>query len=259
VNVQEYISSGIVESYVLGLASPEEQREFEQMSAQYPEVLDARIAFETSLEQQAVNNAIIPPPAFKAQVMAAVFQENKAQEAKVVSIEQRQAPVVKTGWIKYAAAAAVILLAGSLFWNISLFNENNKLKTEYTAASGRLADLEKDVALLTKPGVQMTAMKGLDPSPASYTTVYWDSTTKSVFLLVNNLPKPASDKQYQLWAILDGKPVDLGMINSEYLVGQRPLLLRMNNVAGAQAFAITLEKAGGNPQPQGAMYTLGNR
>jgi len=65
VNVQEYISSGIVESYVLGLASQEEQREFEQNCAQYPEILEARIAFETSLEQQAMNNAVIPPPAFK--------------------------------------------------------------------------------------------------------------------------------------------------------------------------------------------------
>ncbi|MET0463716.1 MAG: anti-sigma factor [Chitinophagaceae bacterium] len=257
-NVQEYISSGIVESYVLGLASPEEQREFEQMSAQHPEVLEARIAFETSLEQQAMNNAIIPPPAFKEQVTAAVFKDSKAREARVVAID-RGAAVVKTSWIKYAAAAAVVLLVGSLFWNISLFNENNKLKANYTAASGRLADLEKDMATLMNPNVQMTAMKGLDASPASYTTVYWDSTTKSVFLLVNNLPKPASDKQYQLWAILDGKPVDLGMINNEYLVGQRPLLLRMNNASGAQAFAITLEKAGGNPQPQGTMYTLGNR
>nr|WP_255724060.1 anti-sigma factor [Terrimonas ginsenosidimutans] len=205
-----------------------------------------------------MSNTIIPPPAFKAQVRAAVFLENQTQQAKVVTID-RGAPVVRTGWIKYAAAAAVILLAGSLFWNISLFNENNKLKTDYTAATGRLADLEKDMSTLMNPNVQMTAMKGLEASPASYTTVYWDSTAKSVFLLVNNLPKPASDKQYQLWAILDGQPVDLGMIDNQYLIGQRPLLLRMNNVSGAQAFAITLEKAGGNPKPEGPMYTLGNR
>jgi anti-sigma-K factor RskA len=42
VNKQEYISSGIVESYVLGLASAEERNEFEQMCSQYPDVLAAR-------------------------------------------------------------------------------------------------------------------------------------------------------------------------------------------------------------------------
>jgi anti-sigma-K factor RskA len=257
VNVQEYISSGIVESYVLGLASPEEQRGFEEACAQYPEVLEARIAFETSLEEQAMNNAIVPPAALKEQVMAAALKQDQFSGSRVISMDHG-APVIRTNWFKYAAAAAVILLAGSLMWNISLYNENNKLKTDYTAASGRLANMEKDMSTLTDPNVKMAAMKGLEASPASYTTVYWDTTTKSVFLLVNNLPKPASDKQYQLWALLDGKPIDLGLINNDLLIGQRPLLLRMNNAAGAQAFAITLEQKGGNPTPKGKMYTMGN-
>ena len=60
-------------------------------------------------------------------------------------------------------------------------------------------------------------MKGMEISPASFATVYWDTTSKDVYLLVNNLPKPASDKQYQLWALLDGKPIDVGMIDNECL------------------------------------------
>ncbi|HYM92945.1 MAG TPA: hypothetical protein VET23_02325, partial [Chitinophagaceae bacterium] len=60
-NVQEYISSGIIESYVLGLASAEERKEFEIMCEQHPEVLQARIAFEQSLEKQAMENAVDPP------------------------------------------------------------------------------------------------------------------------------------------------------------------------------------------------------
>jgi len=36
-------------------------------------------------------------------------------------------------------------------------------------------------------------------------------STKDVYLLVNNLPKPVPDKQYQLWTIVDGKPVDAGI------------------------------------------------
>ena len=49
-NVQDYISSGIVESYVLGLASPEESAEFELMCAAHSEVLAARNTFEIQLE-----------------------------------------------------------------------------------------------------------------------------------------------------------------------------------------------------------------
>jgi len=74
-------------------------------------------------------------------------------------------------------------------------------------------------------------------------------------LLANNLPVPASDKQYQLWAILDGKPVDLGMLDFD--LKQKKLLVHMKNTRGAQAFAITLEKKGGNSTPQGTMYVMG--
>ena len=51
-NIQEYISSGIVESYVLGLASPEERVEFEGLCVQYPELVAARTEFELALEKQ---------------------------------------------------------------------------------------------------------------------------------------------------------------------------------------------------------------
>ena len=61
-NIQEYISSGIVESYVLGLASTEERLEFEQLCAAHAELRQAREAFEQSLEQQAIAGAT-PPPA----------------------------------------------------------------------------------------------------------------------------------------------------------------------------------------------------
>jgi anti-sigma-K factor RskA len=261
VNVQDYISSGIVESYVLGLASPEEQSEFERMCRQYPEVLQARIDFELAMEQQAFQNAIAPPPALKQRVMDAIAPA----EAKVIPIDTI-VPVVKGDWFKYAAAACAVLLAGSLYWNISQYNRNKKARTEYAQLQNSydttvaaLEEMKKDVDMLTgKNTVKMAAMKGLDASPASYATVYWDSTSKDVYLLVNNLPKPPSEKQYQLWALLDGQPIDVGMIDNNFFIGQKKLLLKMKNVNGAQAFAITLEEKGGSPTPKGKMYTLGN-
>ena len=253
-NVQEYISSGIVESYVMGLASPDEQREFEQICAQYPEVLQARIAFETSLEEQAMNNAIIPPASLKEKVVAAVLP---GPDAKTRSADST--PVIQTNWLRYVAAAAVILLIGSVIWNVSLYNKNRQLQTEYTSTVAKLADIEKDLnAIVLNPNVKMASMKGLQPAPGAAATVFWDTASKDVFLLVNNLPKPASNRQYQVWALLDGKPIDLGMISNDMFVGQKRLLLRMKNTADAQAFAITLEKAGGNPTPEGDMYVMGN-
>jgi anti-sigma-K factor RskA len=63
---------------------------------------------------------------------------------------------------------------------------------------------------------------------------------------MSGLPPLAESKQYQLWAIVDGKPVDLGMLPNEK---QESLLLRMKDVSEPQAFAITIEPKGGSARP----------
>jgi hypothetical protein len=162
------------------------------------------------------------------------------------------------GWFKYAAAASILLLAGSLYFNLSLYNKNKRLKADYNNSTARLEELEKDIRIITAdPDVKMAQMKGMEVAPRSYATVYWDTASHDVYLLANNLPAPPSDMQYQLWALLDEKPIDLGML--DYEIKQNKLLVRMKNASQAQAFAITLEKKG-RPDvstPAGTMYLMG--
>lgn len=248
-NVQEYISSGIVESYVLGLASAEERREFEQMCLQYPEVLQARTAFELSLEKQAMENAIAPPADLKNKILSEL-----GSSGKVVSMQSSS--VKSMTWIKYAAAACFVLLAGSIYYNISLSNKNKVLQSNYDNTVAKLNDMENDMSVITgRESIKMTSLKGTDISPQSYTTVFWDTTSHDVYLLVNNLPAPASDKQYQLWAFINGQPVDLGYFD----IKKERLLIQANNAQGVEAFAITLEKKGrpDPSKPEGAVYVLG--
>ena len=73
-------------------------------------------------------------------------------------------------------------------------------------------------------------------------------------MMINNLPKPATDQQYQLWALLNNQTIDLGVFE----VSEEKLLVRMKNVQEAQAFAITLEPKGGSPNPTlDKMYVVG--
>lgn len=250
-NTQEYISSGIVESYVLGLASDEEVREFEQLCKQYPEILEARTAFELSLEKQAMENAITPPADLQGKIFNAI-----ETGSNVVPLQQ--ATVRKINWLKYAAAASVLLLAGSIYWNITLSNKNKELQSNYNNTVAELGDLKKDFQVLqSNPNVKMASMKGQEASPQSFATVYWDTTSQDVYLMINNMPKPASDKQYQLWAFLDGKPIDMGLIE----ITEKPLqLYKLQKAQAAQAFAITLEKKGRPDisKPEGQVYVVGN-
>jgi anti-sigma-K factor RskA len=251
VNVQEYISSGVVESYVLGLLSEEERKEFEQLREQNAEIKAACTAFELSLEKNAMQHAIEPPRELKDKILGQITLN---KPAPVIPLARP-----KAGWLKYAVAACLILLAASVFWNINQMNKNKDLKKQLDDSVTKVNTMEEDMKVLRQnPNIKMASMKGLDISPQSFATVYWDTTSKDVYLLINNLPTPASDKQYQLWSILDGKPVDGGMIDNDFFIHQNKLLIRMKNARGAQSFAITLEKKGGNPTPEGVMYVLGN-
>ena len=96
-----------------------------------------------------------------------------------------------------------------------------------------MEDIEKKIAMIRQnPNMKMAAMKGMPESPASFATVFWDTTSKDVYLVVNNLPKPASDKQYQLWALFDGKPIDLGMIDNNFFIGQDKLITENEECPG---------------------------
>ena len=81
----------------------------------------------------------------------------------------------------------------------------------------------------------------------------WDTNSKDVYLSLNDLPKPPKGKQYQLWGMVDGKPVDAGV----YPLGNHTMqkMKPMENVA---LFAITLEDEGGVPSPtMDEMYVAG--
>ena len=255
-NTKEYIASGIVESYVLGLASEEERREFEAMCLQYPEVLEARISFELALEKQAMENAIAPPAAVRNNVLQH-FHPTPVRSLPVIPSSANR----NNNWLRYAAAACVILLAGSIYYSISLRTANQQLEAKnrvlqsgFDSATAKLNEMHTDMSILKgNPNIKMASMKGTDMSPQSYATVYWDTTSHDVYLMTNNLPVPASDKQYQLWAIFNGKPVDLGVFD----IKKERLLIKATNAQGAEAFAITLEKEGGSPIPKGDMYVVG--
>ena len=86
-NIKEYISSGVVESYVLGMLSAQEKFDFEQYCEVYPELKAARNAFELAIEKQAMENAMTPPANVKEKVFSAIQQKPASNTSKIVSME----------------------------------------------------------------------------------------------------------------------------------------------------------------------------
>lgn len=283
-NIQEYISSGIVEAYVLGLAEPAERDEFERMCAQYPEVREAREAFEISLEQYAMLNQVQPSPNLKSRIFAAI-DINAVQPGGTGTAGNAFAPsssfdgqaepwkarvVGMAGWQRYLAAACIALLVVSTALNFYFFSQSRKYSQAYTdllaqqtatasnnqVLQARMLEYERAMQWMKDPNMAIVKMPAIpnSPDPNSVTTVYWDTLTRDVYLAVNQLPQPAADQQYQLWALVDGKPVDAGVIE----LGTSTGVTKMKNIPRADAFAITLEKRGGSLTPSlDKLYVMG--
>lgn len=275
-NIHEYISSGIVESYVLGLSDKEEAAEFERMCREHPEVKGARDSFELQLEKQAFVNVAAPPErvrtSFFAELDRAAAQDSSiASTAPVIPVTDTSRPHRTGNVARYLAAASIILLVASTALNFYFFQQYKIYNTRYNdllaqnqlltsnnnTIQTKLNSYEATINLITDTNVTVVKMPGFPkgPSPASLATVYWDQRTKEVRLFVNNLPRPVSNKQYQLWALVGGKPIDAGVFDISSEAG----LIKMKNIPNAETFAITLEDRGGKPAPDlTQLYVIGN-
>jgi anti-sigma-K factor RskA len=270
VNIQDYISSGIVESYVLGLAGPEESAEFERVCVAHPEVRVARDAFEKQLEDRLQEQKLEAPRELKSRIFSKIGMEQTTvmEEPKIPL--NRPILVQRSGFPRFIAAASLILLLGSVLLNFYLLSEYKQSIAQYkdllasqeqlTSANQsmntKLETYESAISHIRDPRMAVVKMPGVptSPSPSSMATVYWNTASKEVYLLVNQLPVPVAGKQYQLWAIVDGKPVDAGVFD----LASGPELLKLKTIPNAQAFAITLENQGGSQAPtMTAMYVMG--
>jgi anti-sigma-K factor RskA len=93
-------------------------------------------------------------------------------------------------------------------------------------------------------------MQGQAFSPKSKMNVYWNKKDKSVLInyIAMDLPKADAEHEYQLWALVNGKPVSLGVFGKTDSTANEALL-KMQTIQEAQAFAVTLEPMGGSVNP----------
>lgn len=245
--INEYISSGIIEMYVMGLCSTEEKTELEMLRKKYPELQQAILQFEMELEEKMLLDITLP----SAETDNKILQQLYALETPLISFkEEKQAYKIFSGW-RYVAAAAILFLAISSYYNFTLFNKTNtqqqalnelKAKEKETLPSLPLADYN----IMKDPAITPVAMYGVGYHAICRCTMFWDKKTGKMYIMIHHLPLSSATKDYQLWAMVNGKPVNVGIIKDEI----RGRFIEMQNVpATAAAFIVTLENAGGTATP----------
>ncbi|MDZ7899573.1 MAG: anti-sigma factor [Arcicella sp.] len=262
-NTKEYIESGILESYVLGITTAGESAEVERMASEHPEVEIELEAVRGTLENYALQYEKQPPAALKSKIMAAVFEEQPQQNTKNNIVQLNNTKPQKS---TFSMVASWALLALSIGANIFFFNnwKNSEEKIVALESQNQIfaqenkaikASYQEEIAVLQNPDFKVIKLLGQpDVSPNSTALVYFDKNKQEVYISALDLPAAPKGKQYQFWAIVDGKPVDAGMIAGT------DNILKMKSFAKPVAFAISLEDTGGSTTeagPKGKIYVMG--
>ena len=280
-NYQEYIASGRLEQYVLGELSPAEQAEVEAQASRHPQVRQELDELLAGLGTYAEAHALTPPFGMRERVLGRVLAAigNSASAAAPTPLAAAEVPTMRVsasnpglasaapsaapaarsnGW----AIAASIALLLSLIGNTLLYTRWQQTSNDLAVALStqtrfatttqvlerRLSTVQEELHILRSPDeYKMVALAGTPAHPTAHARVMFNKAAHRVYLDVQQLPALPAGKQYQLWALDNGKPIDIGMLAPATMAGDS--IQQMKDVANAQAFAMTVEPAGGSAGP----------
>lgn len=262
----KYIESGVLELYVFGKLSTSEEKEVLQNVAQYPEIKAELTRIEIAFEQYAVSKGIAAPPG----TLTNILHKTGITAASTSSATQTAAVGTGSNILSYllAALTAASLLGAYYFYGQSNekddtiidkteeFTQLNADCDEVKKVNFQLQDKINIISNVNNKNIIMGATGKYEHTPA-IASVYYNAHEKEAWLDVKALPAPPTGKQYQLWAIVDGKPVDMGVF--DLIVDKDTTLQTVPYIAEAQAFAVTIEDVGGVVSPTlEEMIVVGN-
>jgi len=255
-NVKEFIESGTLELYALGELSEKEAKEVESLMMKYPEIREELDQIELAMESLYSQVKVEPRKELKDDLLQKV-SENSAPSGRAPRIN----------WI--VAASITLTFISSITtinfyskWKstsgqlISLQNEKLQLAEDLDQANYKYSELDNALAIVTSDSFQKITLEGTQNAPLSKAVIYWNVDSNELYFNDVDMQELTPDQQFQLWAIVDGKPIDIGMIAKETDTD----LQKMKGFTGTpSAFAITVEPTGGSESPSlENMQVLGN-
>lgn len=234
--IRAILESDLLERYLLGEVSEQEQAQVMELRRSSPEIRQALDELETTLEQLALDEQVASPPGLRDKILRQDYTVEP-------SAPNRRLP---QSWLGYAASL-LLVAGGTWFWQQQRIDD---LAAQTAAYSEQIAQIEAECekanlqfAFMNAPDTRPLVMKGTDYAPSSSVLVYWNETEKACLLRVLDLPDIPSDQTYQLWADIDGEMQSLGTFDHQ---SAREDLLQMAYLADAESLNVTVEPAGGS-------------
>ena len=237
--IQQFLKSDLLEQYLLETTSTEESARVERYIAMYPEVRDSYLELQENLEAFAKMHAVPAPEGLRERILQRVRNERAGRRR----------------FMRYAVAASIAALffAGASFWfynqnqNLQVENDlvNNKIRVLEADMKEQLEDVRNQFIVLNNPGTRKFMVNGNQKARELKAIAYVNPVKKLSYINVRNLPNLPEDKDYQMWAEVNGEMVNLGVIRN---YEDKDKLMALPYGEKGLSY-ITIEPKGGNTTP----------
>jgi anti-sigma-K factor RskA len=246
---ERFLSSGLLEQYVLGLTTPEESEQVERYLRDFPELQAQVDAMQQAIEQYAMQHSIPPAGRFeKGRTVAfGVRGRHSGKRREAASRASDRWKVFFTATTIFFALLSLLLYQqqrqairayDQLHARFALLNE------KCDADNKRLTETVHLYAFLADPDTRQIRLTGTQLAPQASLLVYWNEKKQRAGARLIDLPAAPPGQQYQFWADVGGEMKSLGLLHPDSSDVQ-PL----DFVPAAQSLNITLEPAGGSARP----------
>lgn len=252
--------------YAVDALPADEAAKFRELARRLPELaaLIAEYEAAAALIGETVP-PVAPPPGLRSRILSSIAAPAAATPAR---------PPSAARWVPWGIAAALIVTAAAL-WNQNLRLTDQT--TQLAAEAGRIPGLEDQITQARRDtaGAEQLAAKLEDQVRAlekrsalaemqvatltskldrSYlASIAWDNDAQEGILKVRRLPTAERGKDYQLWVIDPHQPVPIsaGVFTVAPDGSATIRFSPAHKVSQASTFAVSVEKSGGSPAPEG--------
>lgn len=229
--------------YALGALDAEERARFEAHLATCAECRGEVHSYREVGALLAESAPAATPPA--------ALRERVLKEARRVRpIGTRRA--ARAPWL--AAAACLVLALGIGYAYLRDRAVFEQASTSLTAMRDTIAARDSLVKTLLSPDAATADLAATGQAPSA--RLFWSPSRRRVVMAVFHLTPAGSGRTYQLWAISKGKPVSIGIFNTNPS-GQLITQMAVPADLTFELTAVTEEPAGGSPQPTQTPFLVG--
>ncbi|MBR9844946.1 MAG: anti-sigma factor [Algicola sp.] len=235
-----FFQSGLLDKYILDETSSLERLKVEHFIDTYPEVESEYKRLQDNLEIIAKANAVEAPEF----ILDSVLEDIEEDTVPVIKLDKTYR---KTPWYSIAASVVALLFAGGYYMktqqNTDLLNENQvvvdeifDLRSDIEENNKRLDNLMDEFMKLNNPETEKYVFRGNGRAKDLKTVAYINPVDETSMIDVVSLPQLPEDQNYQLWAEMQDRMINLGILDAS-----QKKLQSIPYVKDALALSITIQ------------------